>query len=325
MNISTPWQQGNSEGPDQPLLAGVELGGTKIICTLGTGPDGIVASERIPTGEPVRTLFAIEEVLDRWVAAYPAIAAIGIASFGPLELDPNAPNYGSITQTSKPGWSGTDIAGRIRRRYGLPLGFDTDVNGAALAEGRWGSAQGLRSWIYITIGTGVGAGIIVDHRAVQGLGHSEAGHMLVGRPDDGTAPGVCNFHGDCVEGLVSGPAIHARAGLKGEKIAANHPIWRSVCTTIAAMIHNLAMTSAPQRILLGGGVIEKRPELFVPIREAVVETMANYAHASLIEAQIDAFIVPPGLGSMAGPLGALAVASGVAAISADRQPEASTV
>jgi fructokinase len=298
-------------GADAPLLAGVELGGTKIICTLGRGPDDIIASERIATGDPEPTLAAIEDVLDRWSSAYPSLAALGFASFGPLDCDPGSPHYGSITHTSKPGWSGVDIASRIRRRYDLPLGLDTDVNGAALAEGRWGGAQGLQSWVYITIGTGVGAGIVINKRTVHGLGHSEAGHMLVRRRHEDAWPGICPFHGDCVEGLVSGPAIAAHTGIKGEDVPADHAVWRSVCATVAAMIHNLVMASAPQRILMGGGVIERRPDLFVPIRRAVIDCLAGYAHAAPIERQIDRFIVPPGLGQAAGPLGALTLASDV--------------
>ncbi|WP_257214953.1 ROK family protein [Sphingomonas sp. R-74633] len=294
---------------ETPLLAGVELGGTKIICTLGTGPDAIVDSRRIATGEAEPTLAAIEAVLDDWVRSYPSIAALGLASFGPLELDPAAADYGAITRTTKPGWSGTDLAGRIRRRYDLPLAFDTDVNGAALAEGRWGAARGLRSWVYITIGTGVGAGIIVNNRTVQGLGHSEAGHMVVRRSRNDSFAGICPFHGDCVEGLVSGPAIAAHTGLKGEHIPDDHTVWDSVSETIAEMIHNLAMSTAPERIILGGGVIERRPSLFTPIRRAVVESLAAYAHTPAIAGDIDRFIVPPALGAMAGPLGALALAS----------------
>lgn len=309
MNIGTPWSATPDTVPDAPLLAGVELGGTKIIFTLGTGPDAIIERDRIPTGEAEPTLAAIEGVLDDWVRAYPAIAAIGLASFGPLDLDPRSIDYGSITRTTKRGWSGTDIARRIRRRYALPLGFDTDVNGAALAEGRWGAARGLRSWAYITIGTGVGAGIIVDHRAMGGLGHSEAGHMIVRRPAGDDFPGICAYHGDCIEGLVSGPAIAARTQLKGEDVADDHPVWASVSTTIAAMIHNLVMTTAPQRIILGGGVIEQRPALFGSIRRALVDSLAAYAHTPAIAGDIDAFVVPPALGAMAGPLGALALAS----------------
>jgi len=312
MNIGTAWKPTPNDDLDPPLLAGVELGGTKIIFTLGTGPDAIIESDRISTSEAEPTLIAIEDILDRWLQSHPSIAAIGLASFGPLELDPAAPDYGSITRTTKPGWSNTDIACRIRGRYKLPLAIDTDVNGAALAEGRWGAARGLRSWAYITIGTGVGAGIVVDKSPVRGLGHSEAGHMIVRRaPDDGFA-GICPFHGDCIEGLVSGPAIAARAGVKGEHIPDDDPLWASVSATIAGLIHNLAMTTAPERIILGGGVIERRPSLFSPIRQAVVNSLAAYAHTPAIAQNIDTFIVPPALGEMAGPLGALALASDAA-------------
>lgn len=321
MNIGTAWNPNPDANMEPPLLAGVELGGTKIVFTLGTGPDTILESHRIATGEAKPTLAAIEDVLDGWLRSHPSVAAIGLASFGPLELDPAAPDYGSITRTTKPGWSDTDIARRIGARYDLPLAIDTDVNGAALAEGRWGAARGLRSWVYITVGTGVGAGIIVDNRAVQGLGHSEAGHMLVRRAASDGFAGICPFHGDCIEGLVSGPAIAAQTGLKGEHIPDDHPVWASVSATVAGMIHNLAMTTAPERIILGGGVIERRPSLFGPIRRAVVDSLASYAHTPAIAGRIDSFITPPALGEMAGPLGALALASD--AVAARQQAPAS--
>lgn len=317
MNIDAPRRPTPSNAWDAPLVVGVELGGTKIICTLGTGPDMVIASERIATGEPEPTLKAIEAVLDDWIRTYPRIAALGFASFGPLDLDPASPTYGSIVQTSKPGWSGTDVYQRMQRRYGLPMGFDTDVNGAALAEGRWGAAQDLDSWIYITIGTGVGAGIIIANQPVSGLGHSEAGHMLVRREEDDTTPGICPYHGDCVEGLISGPAIAARAGTHAEALPPDHPVWDFVCETIAAMLHNLVTTSAPQRIILGGGVIERRPNLFPSIRQKLIRDLAGYAHAAAIEQTIDQFVVPPALGSMAGPNGALVLALDAAALHQD--------
>lgn len=307
MNVDTHWHHAARDAVGEPLFAGVELGGTKVICTLGTGPANIVASKRIATRDPESTLGEIEQVLDEWIGAHAPVAALGIASFGPLELDPSSPAYGMITRTSKPGWSGTDVAGRLQRRYGLPLGVDTDVNGAALAEGRWGGARGLRSWAYVTIGTGVGAGIVIDNRTVRGLGHAEAGHMLVGRSDD--FAGACPYHRDCVEGLVSGPAIAARTSLSGEEIPADHPVWRSVAATVGAMLHNLVMTAAPQRIFLGGGVIERRPELLAMIRHTLIEWLAGYAHGVEVAREGNRFVEAPMLGGMAGPLGALALAS----------------
>lgn len=317
MTIGKPWAPYRKTLPGSPLLAGVELGGTKIILTLSREPDSIVDSSRIATGDAEPTLAAIEHTLDGWVSRYPSIAALGIASFGPLELDRASPHYGSITRTTKPGWSGIDIVGRLQRRYGLPIGFDTDVNGAALAEGRWGGARGLTSWIYITIGTGVGAGIIVDGLAIRGLGHSEAGHMLVRRINDDGFAGICRYHGDCVEGLVSGPAIAARCGGRGEDISDDHPIWQSIAETIAAMIHNLVMTTAPQRVILGGGVLERRPGLLAPIRRALVKSLASYGHSPVVADNIASFVVAPALGEAAGPLGALALASDALSASRD--------
>lgn len=175
-----------------------------------------------------------------------AFAAIGVASFGPLELDPDAPRYGCIVNTSKAGWSGADVLAPLRG-FGAPIGFDTDVNGAALAEGRWGGARGLDSYAYITVGTGVGVGSMVRGRTVRGLGHSEAGHLRIPRLAGETWAGVCPYHGDCVEGLASGPAIQARAGEPGDRLEPSHPAWDEVVHALAALLHNLVLTAAPRR------------------------------------------------------------------------------
>jgi fructokinase len=282
-----------------PLLAGVELGGTKCICILGRGPDDIVETVELPTEQPDATLAAIRAVLDRW-----RYDALGIASFGPIDLDPASATFGSLLATPKPGWSGADLRGLTGDR---PWTIDTDVNGAALAEGLWGAAGGLRSWAYITVGTGIGIGSIVEGRALRGLGHSEAGHMRIPAGADGWA-GVCLFHGNCVEGQASGPAIAARAGRPGAEIAADDPVWGLTADALAALCHNLVLTTLPERILMGGGVGMGQPQLLPLIRAGLVSSLGGYGVAATLAERIDGYLVPPALGAMAGPLGALALA-----------------
>lgn len=289
------------------LVAGVELGGTKCVCVLGSGPDHIVAEQRLPTTTPSETLGAIEQVLDGWRRDH-GFAALGLACFGPIDIDPASPIYGSITATPKPGWRNTDVARRMRDRFVVPTGFDTDVSGAALAEGRWGGAGELDSFCYVTVGTGVGVGVISSGRPVRGLGHAEAGHLRVARAEGDTWPGSCVYHGDCVEGLASGFAIEQRIGRRGETIAPDDPVWRLVAHALAGMCHNLALTVVPQRILIGGSVGTGQAQLLPMVREALIASLAGYAQADRIAAEIDRFIVEPGLGNQAGPMGAIALA-----------------
>lgn len=292
---------------DTRLLAGVEMGGTKCVCVLAAGPDRIVAEERVPTTDAVETLAAIEAVLDRWQAGY-GFAALGLACFGPIELRPEAPNYGHITATTKPGWAGTDVAPRLVRRYSVPTAIDTDVSGAALAEGRWGGALGLSTYSYITVGTGVGAGIIVRGRPVMGIAHAEAGHVRVPRfPGDDWA-GACTYHGDCVEGLASGFAIEQRTGRRGAALGTDHPVWPMVAHALAGLCHNLVMTVVPERILIGGGVAMRQPQLVPMVRRMLVDSLAGYGNASAIAERIDDYVAPPALGDQAGPMGAIALA-----------------
>jgi fructokinase len=290
----------------RPLLAGVELGGTKCVCLLASGPDDIRETVRIDTTTPGNTLAAIQAVLTRWHACE-AFAAIGVASFGPLELDPEAAAFGCVVNTSKAGWSGADVLAPLGG-FGVPIGFDTDVNGAALAEGRWGGARGLDSYAYVTVGTGVGVGSVVRGLTVRGLGHSEAGHLRVPRLVGETWPGVCPYHGDCVEGLASGPAIQARAGQPGDGLEPSHPAWTEAAHALAALLHNLVLTTAPQRILIGGGVVGGQPFLLPRLRTALVRSLNGYGAAPAIVEGIEAFVAAPALGDRAGPLGAIALA-----------------
>ena len=284
---------------EAPLVAGIELGGTKCICILARGPDQIEETVRIPTTRPEETLAAIEAVLDGWSG----FVAIGIASFGPVSIDRHAGDYGHITSTPKPGWAGTDIAGRLHRRYGVPTGFHTDVVGAALAEARWGAAKGLPDIAYVTIGTGVGAGMIANHRPIDGLTHSELGHIRPVRFRGDDWIGNCPFHGACLEGLVSGPAIAARIGRPADEAPAEDPVWDGVADALGQLCHTLVLTGIPRRIVMGGGVMGAS-HLFPRVRAAMTRSLGGYVTLPEV-ALTDTFIVPPALGNNAGPLGAI--------------------
>lgn len=308
--------------PQEPRFAGVELGGTKCVCILAAGPDAILAESRISTTTPSETLDRIERILDRWHAEQ-GFAALGVASFGPLELRRDAVNFGFITQTTKPGWAQADVGQRLMRRYAVPSAIDTDVSGAALAEGSWGGARGLSTYSYITVGTGIGAGIIVDGKPVKGLGHAEAGHMQVARfPEDAWA-GACTFHGDCVEGLASGFAIEQRIGHPVDRLGLDDPVWVKVAHAIAGLCRNLVMTVVPQRILIGGGVPGRQPHLLPLIRQMLVDSLGGYGDAAVLTDQIETFVAAPTLGEQAGPLGAIALA--LQASVASSRPERRTV
>ncbi|RYG15729.1 MAG: ROK family protein [Caulobacteraceae bacterium] len=292
------------------MIAGVELGGTKCVCVLASGPDDVRDEVRLPTTTPDETLGAIRAVLESW-RGEADFAAIGIASFGPIDLDPRSASYGQIVATTKPGWSGAPLTS-LSEGFGVPMSIDTDVNGAALAEGRWGAARGLDSYAYITVGTGVGVGSIVSGRAVRGMGHSEAGHLRVGRIQGDDWPGYCTFHGDCVEGLASGPAIKSRAGRPADDLTPDDPAWRMAVHALGGLLHNLVLTTCPERVLIGGGVATGQPWLFPKVRQALLDSLAVYGATVALAADIEAYVQPPALGDRAGPLGAIAL--GLAAI-----------
>jgi fructokinase len=294
----------------RPLLCGVELGGTKCVCLIGTAPDHIVAQAAVPTTNDARaTLRQIADLLNNWKQAYGPISALGIASFGPLDLRSGSPTFGQVTSTVKPGWAGTDVVGHLSRIHRVPVGFNTDVTGAAIAEGRWGGARGLADFAYITVGTGVGVGLIVGGKPVFGCNHTELGHLRVVRAPMDAWPGTCRFHGDCVEGLASGPAIAARAGLPAAEISEESPVWELVAHPLAQLVHALVLATAPQRILVGGGVAQGRPQLLGQVRRLLEESLNGYLDLEELTGGLERYIVPPGLGSIAGPLGALALAA----------------
>jgi fructokinase len=224
-------------------------------------------------------------------------------------LKRDSPTWGFITSTSKAGWRNTDVAQRLGRKLGIPVGLETDVNGAALAEGRWGAARGLVDYAYVTVGTGVGVGSIVRGRSIFGINHTELGHIRVARAKGDTFAGVCPFHGDCIEGLASGPAIEARAGKPASELPADHPAWEFVVQELAQLLHTMVLTTAPTRIFLGGGVMNGQTHLFARIQQELKRSLGRYVEATELEHGLAQYVVPPGLGTMAGPLGALAVAA----------------
>jgi fructokinase len=299
----------NHAATDALLLAGVELGGTKCVCVLATADGDVIERSTVATTLPAPTLAAIEAVLDDWQGAH-GFAALGIASFGPVALDPAAANWGHITATTKPDWSHTDVGARLRDRYGVPTAFDTDVNGAAASEARWGAARGLADFAYITLGTGVGVGLIVHGRPTRGLGHCELGHIRVARLPGDDWPGSCPFHGGCVEGLASGTAIRARLGDRaGEALAPDDAVWDGVVDTVAQLCQTIVLATGARRILIGGGVASGQPHLLPRIDARLRESIAGY-----IDLPPAPYVMPPALGDLAGPLGPIAMASALLAI-----------
>ena len=283
--------------------AGVELGGTKCVAILARGPENIIARETVPTTLPDETLARIEQILSRWRSEQ-GFAALGIGSFGPLELDPGSPEYGQITSTPKPGWRGTDVLGRLELAAGVPAAFDTDVNGAALAEMRWGAGQGFDDFAYVTVGTGVGVGLIVNGQPTRGFAHCELGHIRVARLAGDDFAGSCPYHGDCVEGLAAGPSLQARAGDAAHRLGLDDPVWQSVAWAVAQLCHSIVCAAAPRAIAIGGGVVENQPHLLDRIERMLVDSLKGYMQLP----PGGNYVRAPVLGANAGPLGAIALA-----------------
>ncbi|WP_010183442.1 ROK family protein [Sphingomonas sp. PAMC 26605] len=287
------------------MHAGVELGGTKCVCTLAHGSGAIVEQKIVPTRQPEETLPAILAILQAWYREH-RFAALGVASFGPLEFDPASSRYGQILATTKAGWAGTDVRGRLSAPFDVPIGFDTDVNGAALAEMAWGCAQGISDFAYVTVGTGVGVGLIVHGLPTRGIGHSELGHIRVPRLANDDQPSVCRFHDDCVEGLASGSALALRLGeRRAGDVARDDPIWEPVVHTLAALCHAIVCATGPHRIAIGGGVLVGQPHLLARIEAGLTASLNGYMALPAGAA----YVVAPALGDKAGPLGAIALAA----------------
>lgn len=285
--------------------AGVELGGTKCVCTLASGPDSILDQRSVPTTRPEVTLPAILAILREW-EGQGGFAALGIASFGPVQLDPASPDYGHILATPKPGWSGADIFGTLAGAFAVPAAFDTDVNGAAMAEILWGCGQGMRDFAYVTVGTGVGVGLIVHGAPTRGIGHSEIGHVRLPRMAGDSFVSVCPYHPDCVEGLASGPALLARLdGRAPSDIGPDDPVWNFIVGTLATMAHGLVCSTGPLRIAMGGGVLAGQPHLIDRIDAALRVSLNGYMGLP----EMGTYIVAPALGGQAGPMGSIALAA----------------
>ena len=295
------------------FVGGIEAGGTKFVCAVGTSPDDVRAETRFPTTTPEETIGRAVAFFREQEAKYGRPAAIGIASFGPLDPNPASPTFGYITSTPKPHWANADLAGAIRAALDVPVGFDTDVNIAGLGEWRWGAAQGLSSFIYLTIGTGIGGGVLIDGKPVHGLLHPELGHIPL--PHDWTADpykGRCPYHGDCLEGMAAGPAIGERWGRAAVELPPEHPAWELESHYLALALQAFILTLSPERIIVGGGVMEQ-PQLFPLVRRKVVDYLNGYVQSPSILGDIDSYIVPPGLSNRAGVLGAFVQAQQVAA------------
>ena len=285
-----------------PRLAGVELGGTKAIAVLGRGTE-IIDQVRIPVTDAKETLAAVSAELARWHDEAP-IEALGIASFGPIVIDVRSPDYGRMLANPKPGWEGADVVGGLHRELGCPAALHTDVTAAAFAEGRFGAGRGCTDHIYMTIGTGIGIGIIAGGRPIIGQLHPEGGHVGVRRLAADSFAGICRFHGDCFEGLASGPAIAARAGRPGDQLGDDDPAWPPVIDAIAEACANLFLNLACQRIVIGGGVINQRPWIIDSVSVAAARKLGGY----LPFVGDRAPIVAAELGADAGPRGALLLA-----------------
>jgi fructokinase len=288
------------------LYGGVETGGTWCVCALGTGPGRLVAHERFRTGPPQETL---ERIIAFFASdAHPAPAAIGVGSFGPADVDPQSARWGSVTTTPKPGWAHTPVAPVLRERLGVPIAFDTDVNAAALGEQRWGAGREARSLCYLTVGTGIGGGVLVKGRPLHGLVHPEVGHLRV--PHDlarDPFAGICPFHGDCWEGLASGPALSARWGTDGRELPDDHSAWALEAEYLALGILAVVMVASPHRVILGGGVMERAPLLGL-VRRRLRGLLGGYLDAPELGEGIERYLVAPELGDDAGVLGAIALA-----------------
>jgi fructokinase len=300
------------------VFGGVELGGTSVVCAVGTGPGDLRDRAVIATAEPAATIGRVVELLRGHARE---LAVLGVASFGPLVLDRRSPRYGRIAATPKPGWAGADLIGPLARGLGVPIALDTDVNGAALAERRWGAARGLDTFVYLTAGTGIGGGGLVAGRTMRGLAHPEMGHMRIPRhPADPLQRGACPFHPDCWEGWAAKAAIERRWGVGRQATDLTEPADLALLAHyLAAGVANVICALSPQRVVLGGGIVlgggdaEHRERLLALVRRETQALLGGYLEAPELGADIARYLVAPALGEDAGVLGAIALAQDEAA------------
>jgi fructokinase len=291
------------------FFGGIEAGGTKFVCVV-TGKDrNILAETRFPTTTSTETMGRVVNFFKEQNRQLPEpVSAIGVACFGPIDPSPASNTFGYITTTPKQGWAHTPVVPPLRETFGVPVAIDTDVNAAAVGEGKWGAAAGLSDYLYLTIGTGIGGGGVFNGHPLHGMVHPEMGHIRL--PHDWTRdpyPGACPYHGDCFEGMACGPALLGRWGQPGDSLPLDHPAWALEANYIALALNNFICTLSPQRIILGGGVMQQA-HLFPLIRAEVLSLLNGYVQSPVLLDGIDSYIVPPGLGGRSGVLGAVALA-----------------
>ncbi len=284
------------------ILGAIEAGGTKFVCAIGNEKGEVLERVSFPTTTPEDTM---RKVVDFFKGR--EIISMGVGSFGPIDPNRYSPTYGYITTTPKPHWGNYNILGELKKHFKIPMEFDTDVNGAALGELKWGAARGLNSALYITVGTGIGAGAVVEGEMVNGLLHPEMGHIYVRRHAEDTYEGGCPYHKDCLEGLAAGPAIEARWGIRGDMLPADHKAWDMEAYYLAQALVNYILILSPEKIIMGGGVM-KQQQLFPKIRAYVQELLKGYIAKEELASKIDEYILYPELGDNAGICGALALA-----------------
>ena len=301
-----------SSDPAQRVLYGsIEAGGTKFLCAVSDGDGRVIAQTRIPTKHPQETLPLVCNFFETTSQQSGRLRSLGIATFGPVELDPSSSSYGQILATTKPGWKGANIVDPLKQKLNVPIVLETDVNGAALGEAASGAAQRLSSFCYLTIGTGIGGAAIVDGNLVRGENHSEFGHFRVPRhPNDLDFSGICPFHGDCLEGLASGPAIAARWKTSAENLAIDHPAWEIEAFYIAAACTNLAYAFSPEHIIIGGGVGE-RDGLLPKIRSQFAKMVGDYTSSFGKPNNPENLIIAPAAKPTPGLAGGFAIARGL--------------
>lgn len=286
-------------------VAAIELGGTRAAVTVGETPDRCAPPVALPTTNPKDTLQAIGDALEALDRQGRAFDRIGVASFGPLGVAPGRADWGLIGATPKPGWSGTDVAGVLQARFGVPVVIDTDVNGAAMGEGRWGAARGCGSHAYVTVGTGVGVGLVIDGRPVHGLSHPEAGHLRPPRLAGDVYGGCCAWHADCLEGLISGPALADRLGRPADDLPDDHEVFRTAGLYLGDVLASVCLVASPERIVVGGGV-GRRPAVRRSARAALDRSLNGYLPQ--ISDLAGEFLAAPELGAHSGLFGAMAMA-----------------
>jgi len=282
-------------------IGAIEAGGTKIVCGIGNEQGNIEGRISFPTEEP-------GPVMEQIIAYFKdkSVDAIGIGTFGPIDLDTRSGTYGIITTTPKPGWSGFPFLDTLGKAFNVPFGWDTDVNAAAFGEAKWGAARGLDSCVYFTVGTGIGVGVYAEGRLVHGMTHPEGGHLLPRRHPEDHFEGCCPYHSDCLEGLAAGPAIERRWGKKGVELESDHPAWAIEAYYLGQAVMSTILMLSPKRIIMGGGVMHQE-QLLPLIRSEVSRMLNGYVDNAALRNGIDDYIVAPGLGDNAGLCGALAL------------------